>query len=954
MSEISRVGIARLTPDKPQHVVFRGQAGTLAQPIAQKAVESGVFKKTLAGIAAAAAAIPIHPKLEKFFLSISKEGAASVYPNEAAVLAGRSAAEAHRTGWIGLQDRFFEEASVAALWLGGVKVMLSLFDKFQSKLFKGLEHLDTNIAWNKPWGKLNQVGTTPQEIFTQNASEAGRFLKRQGARLAFSVGATTGLIAYVVPRLNQWKTEWLIKKFILPKYQQQQNKPEHKAVGMPAKPGPLQPAASFFQPSTNPLDWPASVPSAYSSAYNPMPGFTQPDTQQPALFQGVPTSLPRKQPLQFGLSTGALSAPMNAIGHFIEQTANGNLLAIDIPLTGGRMGTARDRYESIEYGVRDAISLYFYMKFAHHVLAGASKLIDPAFDTVIQLEPKAAAELNRLIDKRLGERLEQWLKKHPGTPETEDVIRKAFKEQGEIPFHLLREVVQGSSQTKLLGSSVRLMDAMRSAAVDGEKGFSALLENELAAYFGQEHQDSALKAKTAVMEALREMTGKTPSNEVDTNHIAKLLEAIKHKQSGFASLELNGHQRSNLSTAIKQAFQHTAGIPVDMKNPTGIPGLKDEAIQAIWNTLQADEQHALRSRVQRMAQADALAQSYPMLQRTLNLLRDHKLPTTEPLIEWVNKAVSQHLTLGELVDGELQTINDGISQLKLDLPANLSGKPAEQQLGIFLEALNKPANKEAQKLLKQIQALQPLVAGQNGQTADKIARENVLQALNTMIEASQNKTPSHLKPLLSRYQSLLTELMGDDNGRLFSLAVSNNDEMLQNKIKEVLLGGLKHDSRVLRKTQEIIGQFTPDMRVYVDPEKTAKQHKIVNDYLDKLMEQAEKKATLNPLKTPFRTIAGDLFKRNRFFRYFAWTIAMGGSMLSLGVLIPKIQNAVTKKLTGRDTHPGINEVFKKYNIDPNGEKAKEQAAQKRNALYFAPPISRNNFQSFKRSTPQAQ
>lgn len=165
----------------------------------------GVFDTFASGIGK----VSMPEAAQKAFLYTSKEGAEAVYPLEVSVLAGRTQSAYQRDGWMEVQERVFEEAAAAVIWLKGVDWLKAGFNKGQQKV-PAWKHLNPDIAWNRPWGKLANVDLTAQEMFSKDGKEIGSLLKVKSARWAFSVGLALAGVAYVVPTLNQLKTRMIM------------------------------------------------------------------------------------------------------------------------------------------------------------------------------------------------------------------------------------------------------------------------------------------------------------------------------------------------------------------------------------------------------------------------------------------------------------------------------------------------------------------------------------------------------------------------------------------------------------------------------------------------------------------------------------------------------------------------------------------------------------------------
>lgn len=922
------------------------------------------------GLSSAIGNIRVPEKVQRLFLETSKEGPASIILPESAVIVGRSAASAKRGGFLEFQERGPEEVVVAVLWLKGVSWLQKVYDKLlRPRLFKNTDYLSPEIAWNKPGAKLPHIDLTPQEMFTKDAAEVGKFLRIKGSRWLFSVGLATWLAAYVVPKLNQLKTNWILKRY----YSTGANQPPH-----PAAPTQPSPSASTYPQSRAPQPLPALPPTLPMPPAPPAwPTYPQPvntwaypasttapvwpmfggrNTQGQAISKlpsaDIPATAPTSKPGSVKFGSSAVTSFINGLGHFVDQTAYGHILAVDAGITGGRgyVASKRSLFETTEVVFRDAVSLYFYILFTPHVMKALASIIDPALKTSLQIQPKVAEALNKAISDKLAERACQMAQSNP-TLKTS--LENALK-TGEIPKQVLREILTGSTNPDLLLPSGWLKNELRTAlltpqARNSRKAFIPLLEKESAAYFNSAERGQALARDVQDFLTPR-LNRATHLNAAD---IQQVLAAIKEGQGAFQGL--NAAERNNLSVAIKQTFRHTAGIPVNLENIEGIKPFAE-----LFSKLPKHEKTFLQSRIQRMALTDAENQANTMLRRLLNLGREHlNTPTlydqTEALASWLDRAVTSKRPLHELLNAELDELSAQVRQLNLPETLKKSwftgGTPTPSQLLELEHALSQAGERKAQKLLSRVKDLNLLLANaQAGKPLVQVARENLLAAFDKLLgDLKAGDATATIRQLGEEYRGEFAERLSGKSGRLFSLLVSDSDEALEHKLKELLVGGLQHDSAFLNKAQDIIGQANTSSRAYVNPGKVANMRTTLEGYTQKLLAKLEaadsaltKGETLNT-----KNLMEDFFKLNRNTHYIVRSVAVAATMLCLGVLVPKMQNALTKKLTGKDASPGIASAEHAQGIG-GGQEAKTPAQQ--NISTLPSSLNRSNrFQAFQRA-----
>lgn len=716
--------------------------------------------------------------MQETFLFTAKESPKAIYPLEGSVLLGRTQSAYQRDGWMEVQERVFEEIAAAVIWIQGVDVLKKGFNVGQRKFFPQLNHLNPNIAWNRPWGKLTNVDLTAQEMFSKNKAEINQLTRIKSARWLFSVGLALAGVAYVVPTLNQLKTTAIMNYQMARRKRSQEG--DNVQFGDPRTPGQtatlasatgfgrnmaqtpsLQPVFSKF-PFRSSIQFPnganANQPTRFgaesqNNAQDPISrGLHNRTTTKGWPFHQVPAIQPEKnqngKDVRFGsLPGGSL---VQGAGHLVEQTAYGSILVVDAGIAGGRsyVASLRSFFETVEVLVRDIGSLYFYIKSVPHIMAAVSKGLDAIFKTSSGLEPKVAQALNGEIKKGLG--LEGA---NAG---------KAFTHDD------LKSLLRGNNTGGQLLPEGWLKTEMRRAG-KGELRNLLALESEV-------YLSPNAAGRAEAIRALNYKIGQT--NTIMPEQIQAWLQEIHAGKEQFGKLA--EPERKNLGIALKQAFRHTTGVKVSDFGKAGEFKLEGELLnkhpefQSAFKKL-GEMSGEYRTRIRRMAQVDALDQSHSMLRRSMNLLRDkvneHKdvFETANKLADWLDESKNNHLHFDKLTE---------------------------------LESRAKTANEVMTKLVNL---------------------------------ASDKKQ----KDLLTHYKNSLGKLMEGKEGRLFSLSIEQGDASLTHKLREMLQGGLHNDTAFLRKAQGILSQYTPDSREFADVSKAAKMRAAIGKYGDALLAKME-------------------------------------------------------------------------------------------------------------------
>lgn len=815
-----------------------------AKPISGGKPASAVH---FSGLANAISSINTPAKLQDLFLATSKEGSTALLLPESSVIVGRSVTSYRRDGWLELQERLPEELTVAAIWLFGVDKLRQIFEKqIKPKVFKDFNHLSTDIAWNRAWGKAATVDLSPQEMFTKNSQEINALLKLKSVRWLFSVGLALTGVAYIIPKANQWKTNLILKHL---------GRRKRETEGSNVQFGDPNAQGAAGQPRTSgaaPFQGGTRTPQPFSTGFNPsITQTTQPYTATNSLASGTTnnqpsqpfrSATPYKRNNQFyqhqsyqqrfqggnnsesqasqgrsqkhrGVQFGGLpgGSLIQGLGHLVEQTPYGSILVVDAGIAGGRsyVASKRSMFETAEVLFRDVGSLYFYILCAPHLMKLMGAGLDSAFKTSMGLQPKVAQELHKRI------------------------LEDAKAQKTKLTRELVEKVLKGA--TGELGDTLmqpegKLKQAMRSTQAST---FGELLDRELAVYL------KGKNSATSILETLKEKY--LSPGTINTEQIQTLLTAVEN------NAKIPSDTRQNMMTAIKQAFRHSAGIPVNL----GEEAIPHNIFEELINKLPPEEATALTQRIKRAAQLDSLNQTHSILRRSINVMHDvlggqtKLLKRGVALADWIDEAVNRNLTIDEMA--KLKPFGNG---------------PIHAQIDDFMAAI---------------------------------------------LQKTGERAPE--RELLQHYQTLITGMTRHNQGRLFSMATEQHDAALAQKLRAMLKGGLENDHQFLNKALELVGQLETDSRKFINSGKAAKMQEGITHYADALLNKLrslEGKKLNQGLKGELERF----FRLNQNLHYGSWTVALGTTMLCLGWLVPHLQTVLTKRLTGHDKHPGIASVDK--------------------------------------------
>ncbi|MEB3288203.1 MAG: hypothetical protein VKJ04_11965 [Vampirovibrionales bacterium] len=852
--------------------------------------------------------------VENAFTATNKEGPTAILPLEASTLVGRSVSSARRSGFLEFQERLLEELAVAIVWLYGVGFMSRRFNQIKKALFPKLDHLNLETAWDfRVKDKHKNVDLKPSERFTRKALERRRLVNLKFVGLLFSVGIGTMTAALLIPWLNKKKTEAIVA--YLDKQEAQKSR-TWQELPLSARQFPRHPER---------------VPeSLYYQAAN-----SRPD---------LPVSLSQEGAtgLRFGFS--GFSDLAQKLGHNIQQSNYGELLAVDGVLTAGRAKVYGDRspFEAWEIAVRDLGSIYFYMYSAPHIMWLASKAISPMVGADPTLEPKVA----RLIQQRL----------------LQNLLANAMAE-GKLPQDTLATLLKGEKapalETALRGivlSPGQIRAAFQGLDLSSRQSLLAALENRWRSVESSRFLNLfELEAKaygvsgTAAKDYLQ---SRLPSGSISTDALEALLGAIQKGEGDFSGL--SGASRLDLQTAIKQAFRHTAGQSFEMADLKQQPELLRLA-QAI----EPSSQPQYWQRAGEMASQDARDIANSMFRRCLNLglalsqkSGDRQWADAgEAMADWLERASVKRRPLGDMLrqalDDFAQDItrhqkagrfancfvskgSDGV-QAALD---QLSSQSPQEVLSA-LESLQKTVASDRpplvsrmkdaflgrESLQRQLEALDSILrpparvleSGVTGlkdtglkmpATLDRLAASNMQAYLDALV--LKGRQSGALEPsaqaLMETYAKEFSPLLSGQQGRLFSLYVSGARAPIQQKLHELSAGGIQSDRRLLNDGLEVAGRLKTHSRLFNSPKASERLSRQISDWSEQLLKHlGDKPLTGETLVRELET-----YRRvSQSGHVIARVLALGLSMLGLGIIIPKLQYALTKKLTGKNEHPGL-------------------------------------------------
>lgn len=942
----------------------------------------------------------LDPRFVNLMSEVSRPGVKSILPLEGAVLAGRSTAEARRSGWLGFQERFVEEIVVAAVWLFGVKTIKAMFDKVRRGALPGTGHMDIAVDWSAL--KQKSVDLNPIERYTKNFAEGRKLLGIKGVTLGFSVVVTLAILGIVIPWLNQLKTKWIIERFF--PHHKPDHKPNHKPEPLPHKavaqpthaPAPVRrPAESpstRFEPITvsNPVREtlakpPVNPPVIPGNGTPASPGrMPQAFPPAPLAWQPIPplSPMPFPVPGMFGVQQPQITMPMiawnPAYNPVFPQTYHPAMPVVSqqaayqapsqtpfspVPPIRFGKGAGSTVLENVarvghwiqntdygeilvtDVGITSGRCVVASRRSPFESLEiffrdGASLyfyvMCVPHLTGLLNKVLNPALKASILLDPMAAEKLSSRLQKA--------ALSEMNRSGGQLSLAQVKQIVEGITHPEIPALQKALASEIRQANVTQD--FLPLLQKEAKVLAGSIEQGQALSDMVA-QDLVQRLSGR---GQVHADEIASLIQEIESGKGRFQSL-VSAQERSDLVRAVKQAFRHTVGMGEK-------PFLSVDALKRYLESLPEAEATALKSRIRTMAKQDGMDLVNSMFRRSLIVARtelgnDHKLITqAELLSEWIEKSATRLVPFETVVQeeieaiqaalgGKLPTLTSAQKQAVEKTREILAGKlPYNPEcLTLVQEALSQSGKESFQQISRKLEVLSPVFLKGKGLDFTSPVRRMVTQLSDSL------KSSGTGKALLAHYQADMNALM-ENQGRLFALHVGEAPASLGQKLTALLNGGLKHDQAFLREALHITGNLTENAREYARPEKVHQMQHAISDYLKTFLKYAESHgASVGAESKPwtaqtFETLSNQFFKLSRNTRIGVQFIAIPSAMVGLGLLVPKLQFLLTRVLTGKNQHPGIAAVS-------HGALEGHDGVPAPDSLFVGPSLNRNNFQAFR-------
>ncbi len=917
---------------------------------------------------------------------------APILPIEGAVTVGRSYWGNKRGGFLEFQERIFEEVVTAVVWLFGVRAMSKgmdwLVEHFQKK--GNLRGIYSQADWSKDFmqqltarQKKPSILLSPLERFSHSFGGLKNTMLLKGLKWIIAVTVPMVVCGYVIPKVNQLKTDWLLKKYYGGHPAGEKAKPETSSSS-PAPEKRLKSVSNSTVPATpvedlaelmtsarrrinntvasdlNPSDYtattmpvqpygtgmgPSSYPAApYSYPYNAGYGQYPAYGTYPRFYGQEHSASPGQRP-RFGSALLTGLSKLSQVGHWVNNTAYGEVLVVDAAISGGRVATAwpRSPFESLEIVLKEIGNLFFYLMSVPLIMDLSSKAMNTGwFKKLTQSVFKRDTSAVINLDEQVGHRVNQALVKQLGNQP--------------VTAARLNELLNGQVHPEFGNVAKQLRKGVLQAPVEA---FKTLAENQA---LGMTRSPQELKQTQSLLKLLqKDLTAIVkPGESLTAEQLESLLRRLANRQGLYKSVKgVSDAALFNVQTAVKLAFHQHAGL-------SGLE-LEKQVLSHLAGKLTSQQQEALVGRLRLAAKLGGGQSIATALRSSLNAahltqaMSHATAANLETVVRCVERATLENVPLETFVRSKLDGVLAGYAEAIKGQGGKVAKNASAQRLAKGIAAL-RTALKEGNAISpKSMETLAQLLET-NGRTYPRMLRWLQGQGLGHLAEDLRlvaplldGKTPidqvmsqrilgvteslakltakhPHQQRLIQTYgtqiQRLLTGKALEQEGRFAvmltrSMAGSPKAyvQQLDQQIARILKGGIQNSETLYRMGLGILNRMPTEAEHFFEETAMKEMKGTVNPYLR--MVQNELGAHLK--KTKRTSIAASEFatkvlqplgRRNAMWRYGVWGAAITASMVGVGILIPQLQFWVTRLVTGSNEHPGLVAASKKMGTDP--------------------------------------
>lgn len=349
---------------------------------------------------------------------------------ETSVTGGRGYNAYKRGGVNELRERAVDDIVSAVFWMKGVDIFNKIGDKLGKKFLK-LPTTEFDVgkdALRTPFNNL--VENLPQmNVKSDDLKKMEKKLATfKFSKIILSTILSTAFVGFALPRINQAITRTLMNKDKIAKT----NKAASEAINL-----------KYSQVASVSID-------EFNKKF---------DNNEKPSFKGVSSNT------------------ITTVAHYLENNKVCKLLSSDVGITTGRVTSARNKDEGIEYLFRDCASSFFYMASTPLIYSGLQKLTKSSGYTSI--DPVAAKQVNELLTAQLGENASMGIKEFAA--KTIGLLDDKAKDLlDNLPFN--SDVISLKEFTKHLDNEALISKAQEMAKLQPKQaGVGAVLTRQQAA-----------------------------------------------------------------------------------------------------------------------------------------------------------------------------------------------------------------------------------------------------------------------------------------------------------------------------------------------------------------------------------------------------------------------------------------------------------------------------------------
>ncbi len=357
---------------------------------------------------------------------------------ESAVTGGRGYNAYKRGGVNELRERATDDILAAIFWMKGVDIFNKIGDKLVGQKILKLPTTDFDMgrdALRTPFKNtiegLKKQGIKPDELAKlERKLSTYKFAKIIGASLL-----STAFVGFALPKINQGITRMFMSK--------------DKKDALKQEKGVKAPVAIDKGVATAAVAQLASVS-----------------------FEEFSKKIAGKENVSF---KGLFSPEtMSTVVHYLENNKICKLLTSDVGITTGRVASARNSDEGLEYLFRDVASSFFYVASTPLIYKGLQKLTSS--ESITSIDPVASKQVHHKLSSLLknidGMDVQEFAKKAIGTL---DDSAKALMEK--IPF--VDDVVSLDNLKKVVKDETVIKKATEMAKLQPKQaGIGAVLTKQ--------------------------------------------------------------------------------------------------------------------------------------------------------------------------------------------------------------------------------------------------------------------------------------------------------------------------------------------------------------------------------------------------------------------------------------------------------------------------------------------